>query len=69
MGFPSPNEHTERAQDIMIPVYLDEQMVDGTFEHMLNELIEFIKNKIINISANPMKLLKYGLYLLSFLPQ
>jgi len=30
-------KETERAQDIIIPVYLDEQLVDGTFQHMLNE--------------------------------
>jgi len=24
----------------MIPIYLDEQLVSGTFEHMLNELID-----------------------------
>ena len=33
-------KETERAQGIMIPVYLDEQLVDGTFEYMLNELID-----------------------------
>jgi len=33
-------KETERAQRIMIPVYLDEQLVDGTFEYMLNELID-----------------------------
>jgi len=29
----------EKAQRIMIPVYLDEQLVSRTFEHILNELI------------------------------
>ena len=33
-------KETERAQGIMIPVYLDEQLADETFEHMLNELID-----------------------------
>jgi len=33
-------KETERDQGIMIPVYLDEQLVSGTFEHMLSELID-----------------------------
>jgi len=31
-------KETEKDQGIMIPIYLDEQLVSGTFEHMLNEL-------------------------------
>jgi len=33
-------KETEKDQGIMIPVYLDEQLVSGTFEHMLSELID-----------------------------
>jgi len=33
-------KETEKDQGIMIPIYLDEQLVSGTFEHMLNELID-----------------------------
>ena len=33
-------KETEKAQGIMIPIYLDEQLINGTFEHMLNELID-----------------------------
>jgi len=33
-------KETEKDQGIMIPVYLDKQLVSGTFEHMLNELID-----------------------------
>jgi len=33
-------KETERDQGIMIPIYLDDQLVSGTFEHMLNELID-----------------------------
>jgi len=33
-------KETEKDQGKMIPIYLDEQLVSGTFEHMLNELID-----------------------------
>jgi len=33
-------KETEKDQGIMIPIYLDEQLVSETFEHMLSELID-----------------------------
>jgi len=33
-------KETKKDQGIMIPLYLDEQLVSGTFEYMLNELID-----------------------------